>query len=93
MNNEELYNDGVELLENILKKFFKRENIAEEEKKQYFISYPDLYHHIDSYEAGKLLINFPLYRLTSNEKVQMDRYLGVLLESIEIRRDIFSYKR
>ena len=82
MDKEELFNDGVNLLETLLKKFIKEENIPENESYQYFINFPDSYHHVDflDFDIGKFLICFPVYFSADGEKAEYHGMLFVLLE-------------
>lgn len=90
MNNEELYNDGISLLNNLFEKFIKQENLSNEEAKKYRINYPDSYYHFEeiSSDYDEVLINFPIYYLTGDKEYTINRYLGVLLSKSEIKKEI-----
>lgn len=90
MNNEELYNDGISLLNNLFEKFIKQENLSNEESKKYRINYPDSYYHFEkiSSDYDEVLINFPIYYLTDDKEYTINRYLSVLLSKSEIKKQI-----
>lgn len=90
MNNEELYNDGISLLDNLFEKFIKQENLSNEEAKKYRINYPDSYYHFEEItrDFDEVLINFPIYYLTGDKEYTINRYLSVLLNKSEIKKQI-----
>lgn len=83
MNNEELYNDGVYLLDTILKKFISEQNISDEQAEKYYIGFPEKSYfsifHFDSL-SKKYSICFPIYFSKNDDSAQYIGLLYVLME-------------
>lgn len=82
MDREELFNDGVNLLNTLFKKFIELNKISDGESYKYFINYPDSYHHVDYYDfkLGRVLICFPIYYSSNEESAECYGNIYVSLE-------------